>query len=63
MVSEKNNSKSFSENHAGLFVILASEGIDWETTMTVYDARMFTEQSFDRKRERTDASGHPIRTL
>lgn len=49
-VSEKNNSKSFSENRAGLFVMLASEGIDWETTMTVYDARMFTEQSFDRRK-------------
>lgn len=28
--------------------MLTSEGIDWETTMTVYDARMYTEQSFDR---------------
>lgn len=49
-VTEKKKSKSFSENRAGLFIMLASEGIDWETMMTVYDARTFTEQAFDRKK-------------
>ncbi len=47
-VLERKNSKTFAENRAGLFVMLTSEGIDWDTMMTVYDARGYTEQAFDR---------------
>ena len=49
-VMEKKNSKTFAENRAGLFVMMTSEGIDWNTMMTVYDARGLTEQAYDRKK-------------
>jgi hypothetical protein len=46
-VTEKKNSLSFLENRAGLFVMLASEGVDWSVMMAAYDARRLTEQAFD----------------
>ena len=49
-VSVKPKSATFEDNRAGLFVMLASEGIDWETVMAAYDARRLTEQGFDRKK-------------
>ena len=49
-VTEKKNSKTFAENRAGLFVMLTSEDIDWNTMMTIYDARAYTEQAYDRKK-------------
>lgn len=50
VVKEKRNSKSFEENRAGLFVMLATPDIEWGTAMSVYDARRLTEQAFDRKK-------------
>ncbi len=47
-VVQKPKSVSFEENRAGLFVMLTSEGIDWNTLMTAYDARRLTEQGYDR---------------
>lgn len=49
-VSVKKNSAAFEENRAGLFVMLASGGTDWETVMSAYDARRLTEQGFDRRK-------------
>lgn len=49
-ISVKQNSESFENNRAGLFVMLSSEGIDWHTVMRSYDARRLTEQVFDRKK-------------
>ncbi len=50
VVSVKKNSASFEENRAGIFVMLASEDVDWKTVMIAYDARRLTEQGFDRKK-------------
>ncbi len=47
VVREKQNSISFAENRAGVFVMLSSSDLDWPTVMTVYDARRLTEQAFD----------------
>ena len=47
IVTEKQNSISFAENRAGVFVMLSSEDLDWMTVMTAYDARRLTEQAFD----------------
>jgi len=47
IVSEKQNSITFAENRAGVFVMLSSEDLDWSTVMTAYDARRLTEQAFD----------------
>ena len=47
IVREKQNSISFAENRAGLFVMLSSQDLDWATVMTAYDARRLTEQAFD----------------
>ena len=49
-VSVKPKSASFEENRAGLFVMLTSEGVEWDAMMTAYDARRLTEQGFDRKK-------------
>lgn len=46
----KPKSATFEDNRAGLFVMLASEDIGWETVMAAYDARRLTEQGFDRKK-------------
>lgn len=43
----KNNAVSFSENRAGMFVMLATPGIGWESMMSIYDARTLVEQNFD----------------
>ena len=43
----KNNALSFTENRAGLFVMLSSSDVDWERMMSAYDARRLVEQSFD----------------
>ena len=47
IVREKQNSISFAENRAGVFVMLSSSDLDWPTVMTAYDARRLTEQAFD----------------
>ena len=47
IVTEKQNSISFAENRAGVFVMISSEDLDWRTVMTAYDARRLTEQAFD----------------
>lgn len=47
VVREKQNSISFAENRAGVFVMLSSSDLDWPTVMTAYDARRLTEQAFD----------------
>ena len=46
-MKEKQNSISFAENRAGVFVMLSSSDLDWSTVMTAYDARRLTEQAFD----------------
>ena len=38
-VSIRNNSRSFFDNRAGMFVILCREGIGWEVAMRVYDIK------------------------
>ena len=43
----KENAVSFSENRAGLFVMLAPMGTSWEEMMAAYDARRMVEQNFD----------------
>ena len=43
----RNNSKSFLENRAGLFVMLTSPDVSWEAMMAAYDARRLVEQAFD----------------
>ena len=50
-VKEKQNSLSFVKNRAGLFIMLASPGIEWETAMAAYDARRLTEQAFNFSKE------------
>ena len=47
----KNNAVSFSENRAGMFVMLATPGIGWESMMSIYDARTLVEQNFDADKE------------
>jgi hypothetical protein len=47
VVTEKQNSITFAENRAGVFVMLSSKDLDWQTVMTAYDARRLTEQAFD----------------
>lgn len=49
-VTERRNSKSFEENRAGLFVMLATPGTEWHVMMAAYDARRLTEQAFDAKK-------------
>lgn len=50
IVTIKPNSASFEENRAGLFIMLASDCVEWDTLMTAYDARRLTEQGFDKKK-------------
>ena len=47
IVKEKQNSISFTENRAGVFIMLSSTDLDWSTVMTAYDARRLAEQAFD----------------
>ncbi len=49
-VTQRPKSASFEQNRAGLFVMLASEGIGWDVMMTAYDARRLTEQGYDRQK-------------
>ena len=50
-LTEKNNARSFSDNRAGIFVMLCSKGISWELMMAAYDARRLVEQVFDTEKE------------
>lgn len=43
----KNNSLTFAENRAGLFVMLSSMDVGWKAMMSAYDARRLVEQNFD----------------
>ena len=47
IVTEKQNSLSFAENRAGMFIMLSSPGTSWDVMMAAYDARRLTEQAFD----------------
>lgn len=44
---EKKNARAFSDNRAGMFVMLCSQDVSWELMMAAYDARRLTEQAFD----------------
>jgi len=56
IAEEKKNSASFTDNRAGLFIMLSSNGLDWRTVMDAYDVRRFTEQVFDA--EKSDDRRH-----
>ncbi|MBQ7702374.1 MAG: transposase [Candidatus Methanomethylophilaceae archaeon] len=59
IVKEKKKSKSFQENRAGLFILLATKGTDWSSAMQAYDARRLVEQAFDYKKEDGHRFGTP----
>ena len=52
IVTQRPKSASFEQNRAGLFVMLASEGIGWDAMMTAYDARRLVEQGYDRRKSK-----------
>ena len=52
ILKEKKNARSFSDNRAGMFVMLCSENVSWELMMAAYDARRLTEQAFDTEKVR-----------
>lgn len=54
------NSFSFDSNRAGMFVMFASEGTEWEEMMSSYDTRDWVEKAFDVYK--TDADGSRSRT-
>ncbi len=47
VLEKKKNALAFSDNRAGMFVMLCSEDVGWELMMAAYDARRLTEQAFD----------------
>ena len=51
ILTEKKNARSFSDNRAGMFVMICSPGISWELMMPAYDARRLVEQVFDTEKE------------
>lgn len=59
-IHRKQNSFSFAENRAGMFIMFASPGTDWETMMTSYDVRDWVEKAFDVYK--TDLDGSRSRT-
>ena len=59
-VSRLQNSFSFDSNRAGMFVMFASEGTDWEEMMSSYDTRDWVEKAFDVYK--TDVDGPRSRT-
>ncbi len=46
-LERKKNACTFSDNRAGMFIMLCSEDVSWELMMAAYDARRLTEQAFD----------------
>lgn len=44
----RTNAVSFAENRAGIFFMLATDGMRWEEMMACYDVRRLVEQNFDR---------------
>ena len=46
-LERRKNARSFSDNRAGMFIMLCSEDVTWEVMMAAYDARRLTEQAFD----------------
>ena len=44
IVTEKQNSITFAENRAGVFVMLSLEDLEWDTVITAYDARRLTDR-------------------
>lgn len=56
----KQNSFTFEENRAGMFVMFASPGTSWEVMMTSYDVRDWVEKAFDIYK--TDLDGSRSRT-
>jgi len=59
-LKRRQNAISFSDNRAGMFVMLASPEISWEQMMAAYDARRLTEQAFDAQKNGLD--GRRFRT-
>ena len=47
VLTEKKNARTYSDNRAGMFVMLCSQDVSWELMMAAYDARRLTEQAFD----------------
>ncbi len=47
VVERKKKSAAYKENRAGMFIMLASEGMEWGNMMTAYDSRRLVEQGFD----------------
>lgn len=62
ILTVKKNARSFSDNRAGMFVMLCSRDVSWELMMASYDARRLTEQAFDteKERDRRLRSGNPV---
>ena len=58
---EKKNARAFSDNRAGMFVMLCSRDVSWELMMAAYDARRLTEQAFDTEKssDRRLRTGNP----
>lgn len=64
-VVHKTNAMAFFRNRAGMFIMISSSDIDWETVMTSYDARDNVEKAFDVYKNELDGkrgrTGDPIR--
>lgn len=52
ILEPKKNARSFSDNRAGMFVMICSPNISWDVVMAAYDARRLVEQVFDTEKER-----------
>jgi transposase len=55
-VERKQNSFTFADNRAGMFVMLASEGTSWDLMMSSYDVRDWVEKAFDVYKNDIDGS-------
>jgi transposase len=56
-IERKQNAFTFADNRAGMFVMLASPGTDWDTMMSSYDVRDWVEKAFDVYKKDLDGSG------
>lgn len=65
VVLTKKNVRLFSDNRAGMFMMLCSQDVSWELMMAAYDARRLTEQTFDveKVRDRRLRMGNHITLL
>lgn len=55
-MERKQNAFTFADNRAGMFVMLASPGTDWDTMMSSYDVRDWVEKAFDVYKNDLDGS-------